>query len=116
MGKNISYRRSTADRLAIKGIVSADGTTITYNDDDNNEQIADIIKCAELFAGESVTITFALKGDSDISDQIIEDITVLDPGDITGGDDPDDPGIGDDPGTGDDPTEPTDEPTEDDNP
>lgn len=110
MAKNISYRRSTADRLAIRGTVSNDGTTIVYNDDDNNEQVADIVKCAELFAGQAVTITFALKGDSDISDQIIEDIIVLDPDDITGGDDPDDPGSGDDP------DEPTDEPIEDDNP
>lgn len=68
--KNISYKKTGLNKITVKGTLSADGTTITYIDDDKNQQDIEVSKCMKLMAGNEITFTVALKSDQDCSDEL----------------------------------------------
>lgn len=63
--KNLSYKKTNIDKLTIKGTLSDDGVSITYIDDDKDERVIDVDKCMKLFAGNDITLTMALKTETD---------------------------------------------------
>jgi len=64
--KNFSYNRKISDKLTVKGVLSEDGTQITYIDDDKDEQIVSVEECVNHFAGQSITFAITLNKDEDL--------------------------------------------------
>ena len=71
--KNIAYKKQNLNKITVKGILSDDGSYITYIDDDKNEQTIEISKCFKLMAGNEITFTLALKGEEDASEELMEE-------------------------------------------
>ena len=71
--KNMAYKKQNLNKITVKGILSDDGSFITYIDDDKNEQTIDVVKCFKLMAGNDITFTLALKGEEDASDELMEE-------------------------------------------
>lgn len=67
MAKSLTYKRKTTEELSIKGILSEDGTTITYVDD-KVEKKAIIADCLTKFAGQAVEFKIGNKSEDDLSD------------------------------------------------
>ena len=47
MASKLTYKRTTTDKVTVKGVLSSDGTYITYEDEDKDAQevkIADLLK------------------------------------------------------------------------
>lgn len=63
---NLSFKRSTTDKLAVKGILSDDCKTITYTDEYDEEQTAEVSDLIHAFKGQELTLTVALKLDEDL--------------------------------------------------
>lgn len=75
--KNVSYRKSKADKLALKGVVTQ-GTSgqigITYRDDEGEEIFCDIAQCiGRLFLGQEVSFAVGTKADEDCTEDFIKD-------------------------------------------
>ena len=68
--KNLSYKKIETGKITVKGILSADGTTITYTDDEHNKQTIEVSKCMKLMAGNDIVFTVALKNDEDCSGEL----------------------------------------------
>ena len=70
MASKLNYKRIMTDKLSIKGELSADGTYITY-EDDNKElhdiKIADLLKS---FVNRPIDFTVSLKDEEDLSDMV----------------------------------------------
>ena len=71
--KNLSYIKSTSNKITVKGILSDGGTMITYEDADHNEQTVPVVKYLNAFDGQLVTFALATKIDEDLSDELEED-------------------------------------------
>lgn len=63
---NLSFKRSTTDKLTVKGILSDDCKTITYTDEYDEEQTAEVSDLIHAFKGQELTLTVALKLDEDL--------------------------------------------------
>lgn len=68
--KNLNYKKSGTKKVTVKGILSIDGTFITYEDDDKNQQTIEVSKCLQLMAGEEIVLSIALKTDEDCSEEL----------------------------------------------
>ncbi len=70
--KNFKYERNTIDKINIKGILSADGTMITYVNDDKDEVEIPVAKCFEPFASQEITLSLSNKNVEDQSESLME--------------------------------------------
>ena len=63
MASKLSFKRTVTDKVSVKGMLSDDGTFITYEDDDKNEQK---VKIALLnsFKGQDIDFSVSLKTES----------------------------------------------------
>lgn len=68
--KNLSYKKQTLDKISVKGVLSGDGTYITYEDQDGNAQTIEVAKYFKLMGGNTVTLSIALKDDKDCSEEL----------------------------------------------
>ena len=68
--KNLSYKKVGTDKITVKGMLSADGKTIEYEDDDKVLQTIEVTKCMKLMAGNMITFTVQLKNDQDCSGEL----------------------------------------------
>lgn len=69
----LKFIRTTTDKLTIKaGTLSEDGTTITYEDENDSEQDIKISDLLTAFKNQVIDFTVALKTDEDL-DVITED-------------------------------------------
>ena len=59
MAKGLTYKRSTVEQISVKGILSDDATTITYVDENKEEQEVTIASLMEKFC--SMPIEFGVK-------------------------------------------------------
>ena len=73
MAKNFSYKRSTTDKISVKGKLNDDGTTIKYLDENKVEQEITIAKCLSDFKGQEIDFTVSIKDDSDLTIDEIEE-------------------------------------------
>ena len=69
MAKNLKYNQTTTKKFTIQGMLSADGTTIIYEDADKNEVEVTVEKCLFPFAGGPISLAVSLKTDEDLSDE-----------------------------------------------
>ena len=68
MAKNLSFTRSLVDKFTVKGLLSEDGKTITYINEDKDETIIPVDKCLHCFKGRSIELTIAEKQNMDLGD------------------------------------------------
>lgn len=62
----LSFKRNIIDKLSVKGVLSEDGTYITYTDENDSEQdvrVADLLKA---FINQPIEFGVSLKSDEDL--------------------------------------------------
>ena len=62
----LNFKRSVTDKLSVKGILSEDGTFITYtdkNDVDQNVKVSDLLN---VFKNQPLEFSVQLKSDEDL--------------------------------------------------
>lgn len=69
MAKNFSHTKVTTDKVNIKGILSEDGTKITYLEEGEEKETV-VSKYFKEFAGQPVDFTIGTKETEDLSFQI----------------------------------------------
>ena len=62
----LSFKRNIVDKLSVKGILSEDVTTITYEDENECEQSVKVTDLLNAFKNQEITFAVALKTDEDL--------------------------------------------------
>lgn len=62
----LNFTRSTIDKLNVKGILSEDGTYITYEDENEMEQDVKISDLLNAFKNQEIQFAVQLKGSEDL--------------------------------------------------
>ena len=70
----LSFKRNITDKLSVKGILSEDGTFITYTDENDVEQDAKVSDLLKSFINQPIEFGVSLKSDEDL-DLIISEET-----------------------------------------
>lgn len=60
------FKRSTTDKLSVKGILSEDGTYITYTDEKDVEQDVKVSDLLNVFINQPIEFGVSLKSDEDL--------------------------------------------------
>ena len=64
--RKLQFKRNITDKLSVKGILSEDGTFITYTDKNDIEQDIKISDLLNAFKNQSIEFSVALKSDEDL--------------------------------------------------
>ena len=62
----LQFKRSTTDKLSVKGVLSEDGTFITYTDENDAEQDVKISDLLKAFINQPIEFGVSLKSDEDL--------------------------------------------------
>ena len=62
----LSKTRTITDKVSVKGILSEDGTTITYTDENKIEQEITVADCLNIFKGKPIDFSVSIKSEDDI--------------------------------------------------
>lgn len=62
----LSFKRNITDKLSVKGILSEDGTTITYTDENDMDQEVKLADLVNAFSNQPIELTISLKSDEDL--------------------------------------------------
>lgn len=62
----LQFKRNITDKLSVKGILSEDGTTITYSDENDIEQDVKVSDLLNVFKNQSIEFGVQLKSDEDL--------------------------------------------------
>ena len=62
----LSFKRSTTDKLSVKGILSEDGTTNTNTDENDVDQDVTIAALVNAFINQPIELSISLKTDEDL--------------------------------------------------
>lgn len=65
MANQLKKTRTITDKVAVKGILSEDGTTITYMNDKVEEKIT-ITECLKAFLGKPVDFSISVKSENEL--------------------------------------------------
>lgn len=60
------FKRSTTNKLSVKGVLSEDGTFITYTDENDVEQDVKVSDLLKAFINQSIEFGVSLKSDEDL--------------------------------------------------
>ncbi|RKJ68871.1 hypothetical protein [Roseburia sp. 1XD42-69] len=60
------FKRSTTDKLSVKGVLSEDGTFITYTDENDVEQDVKVADLLKVFINQPIEFGVSLKSDEDL--------------------------------------------------
>jgi hypothetical protein len=66
MANQLKKTRTITDKVSVKGTLSEDGTTITYLNEDKNEEEITVAECLNVFKGKPIDFSVSLKSESDI--------------------------------------------------
>ena len=66
MASKLSYKRTTTDKISVKGMLSPDGTFVTYFDDDKNEKEVRIADLLAPFLDSPIDLSITLKDEFDL--------------------------------------------------
>lgn len=66
MASKLSYKRTTTDKISVKGMLSPDGTFVTYFDDDKNEKEVRIADLLAPFLDSPIDLSVTLKDEFDL--------------------------------------------------
>lgn len=62
----LSFKRNITDKLSVKGILSEDGTYITYTDENDAEQDVKVSDLLKAFINQPIEFGVSLKSDEDL--------------------------------------------------
>lgn len=62
----LSFKRNITDKLSVKGILSEDGTFITYTDENDAEQNVKVSDLLNAFINQPIEFGVSLKSDEDL--------------------------------------------------
>ena len=62
----LQFKRNITDKLSVKGVLSEDGTFITYTDENDVEQEVKISDLLNVFKNQGIEFGVALKSDEDL--------------------------------------------------
>ena len=62
----LQFKRSTTDKLSVKGVLSEDGTFITYTDENDAEQDVKVSDLLKAFINQPIEFGVSLKSDEDL--------------------------------------------------
>ena len=65
----LSKTRTITDRVSVKGMLSEDGTTITYTDENKIEQEITVADCLNIFKGKPIDFRVSIKSEDDIPNE-----------------------------------------------
>lgn len=60
------FKRSTTNKLSVKGVLSEDGTFITYTDENDVEQDVKVSDLLKAFINQPIEFGVSLKSDEDL--------------------------------------------------
>ena len=60
------FKRSTTNKLSVKGVLSEDGTFITYTDENDVEQDVKVSNLLKVFINQPIELGVSLKSDEDL--------------------------------------------------
>lgn len=63
----LQFKRNITDQLSVKGVLSEDGTFITYKDENDIEQEAKISDLLNAFKNQEISFGVSLKSDEDLN-------------------------------------------------
>lgn len=58
--------RTITDKVSVKGILSEDGTTVTYKNDNKVEEEITIADCLKMFVGKSIDFSVSVKSEDEL--------------------------------------------------
>ena len=61
------FKRNIVDKLSVKGVLSEDGTFITYTDENDVEQEVKISDLLNAFKNQEINFSVSLKSDEDLN-------------------------------------------------
>lgn len=62
----LQFKRNITDKLSVKGILSEDGTCITYTDENDIEQDVKVSDLLKVFVNQPIEFGVSLKSDEDL--------------------------------------------------
>ena len=62
----LSFKRTTTDKVTVKGLLSEDGTYITYKDENKIEQDIKISDVLNAFKNQPIDLSVTLKSEEDL--------------------------------------------------
>lgn len=62
----LSFKRNITDKLSVKGILSEDGTYITYSDENDVDQDVKVSDLLKAFINQPIEFGVSLKSDEDL--------------------------------------------------
>ena len=66
MKSKLQFKRNITDQLSVKGILSEDGTFVTYKDENDIEQEVKISDLLNAFKNQEINFSVSLKSDEDL--------------------------------------------------
>ena len=64
----LTKTRTITDKVSVKGVLSEDGTTITYKDEDKVEQEITVADCLNIFKGKPIDFSVSVKSEDELTD------------------------------------------------
>lgn len=68
MANQLKKTRTITDKVSVKGILSDDGTVITYMNDKTEEEIT-IAECLKVFLGKPVDFSISIKSEDELPEE-----------------------------------------------
>lgn len=62
----LNFKRSITDKLSVKGVLSEDGTTITYTDENDMDQDVKVSDLLNTFKTQPIEFSVQLKSDEEL--------------------------------------------------
>ena len=62
----LTFKRNITDKLSVKGVLSEDGTFITYTDENDVEQDVKVSDLLKAFINQPIEFGVSLKSDEDL--------------------------------------------------
>ena len=63
----LQFKRNITDQLSVKGIISEDGTFVTYKDENDIEQEVKISDLLNAFKNQEINFSVSLKSEDDLN-------------------------------------------------
>lgn len=68
MANQLKKTRTITDKVSVKGVLSEDGTTISYMNDKLEEEIT-IAECLKTFLGKPVDFSISVKSEDELPEE-----------------------------------------------
>lgn len=69
MASQLKKTRTITDKVTVKGILSEDGTVITYTDENKVEQDIAITECLKMFLGKPIDFSISIKSEDELPEE-----------------------------------------------